>query len=205
MPLPLILIAVGVAAGGGGVALGGSGAHDLAKAKKQIAQAEKAYKAKRAKAERAIETTNEQLRHLGEQQQTALADVVLRMGEFLRRHEKQVRESERLLVDGVDATMQAVPGLGKLDVDAAAWIGGVVGSAATSVGVGSAVTSAVTAYATASTGTAISTLSGAAATNATLAALGGGSLASGGGGMALGATVRTSSQSVRHCWLAAPW
>jgi hypothetical protein len=41
----------------------------------------------------------------------------------------------------------------------------------------------------ASTGTAISSLSGAAATNATLAALGGGSLASGGGGMALGSTV----------------
>lgn len=41
----------------------------------------------------------------------------------------------------------------------------------------------------ASTGTAISSLSGAAATNATLAALGGGSLAAGGGGMALGNAV----------------
>ena len=43
--------------------------------------------------------------------------------------------------------------------------------------------------ATASTGTAISTLSGAAATNATLAWLGGGSIAAGGGGMAMGAMV----------------
>lgn len=43
--------------------------------------------------------------------------------------------------------------------------------------------------ATASTGTAISTLGGAAATNATLAWLGGGSLAAGGGGMALGSMV----------------
>lgn len=43
--------------------------------------------------------------------------------------------------------------------------------------------------ATASTGTAISTLSGAAATNATLAWLGGGSVAAGGGGMALGTAV----------------
>jgi chaperonin cofactor prefoldin len=47
----------------------------------------------------------------------------------------------------------------------------------------------VGALATASTGTAISGLSGAAATNATLAWLGGGSLASGGGGIALGTTV----------------
>ena len=44
-------------------------------------------------------------------------------------------------------------------------------------------------FGVASTGTAISSLSGAAATNATLAALGGGSVMSGGGGMALGSTV----------------
>lgn len=43
--------------------------------------------------------------------------------------------------------------------------------------------------ASASTGTAISTLSGVAATNATLAWLGGGSIAAGGGGMALGTLV----------------
>jgi hypothetical protein len=44
-------------------------------------------------------------------------------------------------------------------------------------------------FGTASTGTAISGLSGAAAWNATLAWLGGGSLAAGGGGMALGTVV----------------
>lgn len=52
-----------------------------------------------------------------------------------------------------------------------------------------ATTAAVMALGTASTGTAISALSGAAATNATLAALGGGSLAAGGGGIALGTTI----------------
>ena len=49
--------------------------------------------------------------------------------------------------------------------------------------------SAATMFATASTGTAISTLSGAAATNATLAFFGGGSLATGGLGMAGGTMV----------------
>lgn len=49
--------------------------------------------------------------------------------------------------------------------------------------------SAVMAFGAASTGTAISSLSGAAATNATLAWLGGGSLAAGGGGMAAGTAV----------------
>lgn len=48
---------------------------------------------------------------------------------------------------------------------------------------------AVGTFASASTGTAIGALSGAAATNATLAWLGGGSLAAGGGGMAAGAMV----------------
>lgn len=52
-----------------------------------------------------------------------------------------------------------------------------------------AVTATIGAVATASTGTAISSLSGAAATNATLAWLGGGSIASGGGGVALGSAV----------------
>ena len=62
-------------------------------------------------------------------------------------------------------------------------------------GVGSGAALAFGAYngtmllATASTGTAITTLSGVAATNATLAWLGGGSIAAGGGGMAMGAIV----------------
>ena len=59
-------------------------------------------------------------------------------------------------------------------------------------GVPSMVTGAVTALASASTGTAISSLSGVAATNATMAWLGGGSIAAGGGGMAAGAAVLTS-------------
>lgn len=64
---------------------------------------------------------------------------------------------------------------------------GALGAAA-AMGTPTLVTGAVSALATASTGTAISSLSGIAATNATMAWLGGGSLAMGGGGMAAGAT-----------------
>lgn len=67
---------------------------------------------------------------------------------------------------------------------------GVLGVAAV-LGTPALVTGSVAALATASTGTAISTLSGAAASNAVLAWLGGGSLAAGGGGMAAGAVVLT--------------
>jgi hypothetical protein len=68
---------------------------------------------------------------------------------------------------------------------AAGSIAGVAGGALTALGAYSAAAT----FATASTGTAISTLSGAAATNATLAFFGGGSLATGGLGMAGGTVV----------------
>ncbi|WP_455090081.1 hypothetical protein [Peptoanaerobacter stomatis] len=54
-------------------------------------------------------------------------------------------------------------------------------------------TASIVAFATASTGTAISSLSGAAATNAILAFLGGGAIAAGGGGMALGTLILGAS------------
>ncbi len=71
-------------------------------------------------------------------------------------------------------------------------LGGLKGAAAGTAGgfaAAGATTAAVTALGTASTGVAISSLSGVAATNATLAALGGGAIAAGGGGMALGSMV----------------
>lgn len=68
---------------------------------------------------------------------------------------------------------------------AAGSVAGVTGGALTAFGAYSAAAT----FATASTGTAISTLSGAAASNATLAFFGGGSLASGGLGMAGGTAV----------------
>ena len=186
--IPVALIAIGVATGSGGLALGGKGAHEIAQAKRRLARTTKYYERRRAMTDRALAATNEKLAALGQQQQGALVEVVVRMGEFLRRHQRQVRESERLLVDGVDATLTQLPGLRGLDVDAVAWISGAIGSAAAGAGAGAGVSAAASSIGVASTGAAISGLSGAAAEGAALAFLGGGSLASGGGGIALGAT-----------------
>ena len=123
-------------------------------------------------------------RRVGEQQEQAFIHVVLCMGEFPRCYDKEVRDSRRLVVDGIDTNMATVPGLGKLDVETSAWIGGVVGSGAVFVGTGAGVTAAATSFGVAGTGAAIAGLSGAAAEGAALAFLGGGSLAAGGGGMA---------------------
>jgi len=76
-----------------------------------------------------------------------------------------------------------------MDPDLAGWVRGIVGAAGAGVTTPFALSAAVVKYARASTGTPISTLSGAAATNARLAFLGGGSLRSGGGGVKLGKTV----------------
>ena len=77
-------------------------------------------------------------------------------------------------------------------VGAGVLLGGLGGAAVGTAGgfaAAGATTAAVMALGTASTGTAIASLSGVAATNATLAALGGGAIAAGGGGMALGTTI----------------
>lgn len=187
--IPVMLIGVGVATGGSGVAFGGTGARDLMRAKGRLKEAGQGYERRLAQAEDALEATNTALEALREQQRRALVDVVVRMGDFLRRHERQVRESERLLVDGIDATMTKISGFRGLDVDALAWIGGALGSAAAGAGAGFGITAAASSFGVASTGAAISGLTGAAAESATFAFLGGGALASGGGGMALGATV----------------
>ena len=82
--------------------------------------------------------------------------------------------------------------LKRVSVGAGVLIGGLGGAAVGTAGgfaAAGVTTSAVMALGTASTGTAIASLSGAAATNATLAAIGGGAIAAGGGGIALGTTI----------------
>ena len=71
------------------------------------------------------------------------------------------------------------------------------------IGTPAVVTGAVTALCAASTGTAISSLSGAAASNAVLAWLGGGSIAAGGGGVAAGTVVLGAMTATASIGLAA--
>ncbi|QHD86031.1 hypothetical protein GR168_12055 [Gordonia sp. JH63] len=185
--IPLVAIAVGAAAGSGGVALGGKGAFDIKKAKNELDAARSLYESRRAESEALVGAVNDRIVSYGTEQETALQDVVLRMHDFLIRNEKKVRDNEKLLADGLEATVNLVAGKGSLDLSAAEWVRGVISSVATGVGTSAATTSAISSFGVASTGAAISGLSGAAAESATLAWLGGGALAAGGGGVALGA------------------
>lgn len=191
MPVPLIaaaLIAAGSATGGSGAILLGKAARDLKNSRKRIKSAVAQYDATSSLCDLHVGRTNESIRDLGNDQESAWCEVVLRMGEFLRRNERQVKESEALLAAGLHVHGAQLATSNKLDVDPAAWFGGAVASAAAGSTAAAGVTTAAGTLGVASTGAAISGLSGAAAESATLAFLGGGSLASGGGGMALGAT-----------------
>lgn len=131
------------------------------------------------------------LGHLGEEKVAVLSGSVTRFLESFKkiknvdfRGSEGLDELSKLAIDSHD--FEELEGLAHF---ASSLAGGVVGGAASGAAVAFGAFGAAQALATASTGTAIATLSGAAATNATLAFFGGGSLAAGGLGMAGGAAV----------------
>lgn len=84
---------------------------------------------------------------------------------------------------------QSIAEMQKMSLLATSVLGGLAGGAGAGALAAFGAYGATMTFATASTGTAIASLSGVAATNATLAFLGGGALAAGGGGMALGSAI----------------
>lgn len=127
---------------------------------------------------------------------TRLEALKTTVGVFLKYIEilgHNYKEKEYDILNQIDIKQEQIKELKSIEMNASNALGTLAASGtlatAALTGVPSAVTWGVGAFATASTGTAISSLSGAAATNATLAWLGGGSIAAGGGGMAAGATV----------------
>lgn len=125
----------------------------------------------------------------------ALHETLAKFLEILEDLKQHNRVKEYELLAGLGIDTKTFEALGSLDMSVqeslrATATAGALGIAAV-LGTPVIVTGTVTAFATASTGTAISTLSGAAASNAVLAWLGGGSIASGGAGMAAGQVVLT--------------
>jgi hypothetical protein len=109
------------------------------------------------------------------------------MIDFMRRHDQTVSERASELLAGVAVGAQKVGDFAGGRISAEGVTEHLITTAVASAATYTGVPMAVAAYGSASTGTAIAGLSGAAAQNATLAWLGGGSIAAGGGGMALGA------------------
>lgn len=186
--VPIVLIVAGGAAAVGGVTAGTVGGLQIGRAQKRIKNQTAKHEARHKAHLEMVNQTNGALRTLGDTQTRAQREIIHRMRDFLVRHAKQVRTHEQLILDGVDGANSRVVSLAAMDPDLAGWVRGIVGAAGAGVTTPFALSVAVVKYASASTGTPISDLSGAAATNARLAFLGGGSLQSGGGGMRLGRT-----------------
>ncbi|ABY36512.1 MAG TPA: hypothetical protein DEF43_17745 [Chloroflexus aurantiacus] len=188
MPLPFIpLILLG-----GSVIAGIKGAVDTFSAIQQINELQEAYNERRAEyEERRAEyekAHNRLVVRMNELNDLRLRayDTIKEAAEFLKRAKVKKRHlAERI----------ARPRLEQPDNWQGAHVDPIEAFQAVLKAGGAGTATAATVYSTvgtlgvASTGTAISTLSGAAATNATLAWLGGGALAAGGGGMALGTAV----------------
>lgn len=190
MPLPLIIGGLAAVAGVAGV---GSGIHGGVKMK----EANDTMKVAKSKQEKAValfdqrnSETTELMDSIGKQE----LEILKSFDTFSDIIEKiQGRpEFKAYKRDGVKFPDYVAEELKKVSAGAGVLLGGIGGATVGTAGgfaAAGATTSAVIALGTASTGTAISSLSGVAATNATLAALGGGSIAAGGGGMALGTAV----------------
>lgn len=184
-PLVVPLVVVVVA----GVGAAGKGVTDLLHANRTVKSAQHDHALALTAVQADQERTHKVAEDYGRSQLRAQAETIGRFATWLERNEHLVERLDRKVVAGVTVAVPSLPRL-KFDVEQArsGLVGGfgALGAAASAQG---AALWGVTTFAAASTGTAISGLTGAAATNATLAWLGGGSIAAGGGGMAAGAVV----------------
>lgn len=172
-----------------GVGAAGKGVTDLVQANRTAKSAHHDHEEAVAAVEGCQERTHKIAEEYGRDQLRAQAETIGRFAAWFEKNQHLVERLDRKIVAGVDVALPSLPKL-KFDIEQARMglFGGfgALGAAASAQG---AALWGVTTFATASTGTAISGLTGAAATNATLAWLGGGSVAAGGGGVVAGAIV----------------
>lgn len=192
MPIPFLLAGAAAVAGIAGIAKGGQAISNNSKAKDLIQEAERDYEWSKDRLAEQRQKTSADLDKLG---QTKLYSWSNDIGKFVPLFKKfkkvdiqgnvNLNEKLKLQIGNADAFKKMEIASIKAEEVVKAGISTLgAGALAGIASYGGAMM-----FASASTGTAIATLSGAAATNATLAWFGGGSLAAGGLGMAGGTAV----------------
>lgn len=143
--------------------------------------------------EKIKEELNNRIENYAEIKVAAINNTICVFVDYLKQIGQKNKGKEYEALKSIDVKKEDIADMEDLGISTVSLAKGTAGSALIGAvalfGTKAAVLQGVVSLATASTGTAISGLSGAAATNATLAFLGGGSVASGGGGMAAGALV----------------
>lgn len=191
MPLPLLFIGAAAVTGSIGIGKGVKAGVDSSNAKKINQDANDIVEEYTERVNKQRDACGKSITHLGEEKLFILNNSISDFLDFFT----QIKN-----VDFTDS--EELEELNKLHIDqkefdelknmvnfAGSVAGGAVAGTASGALIAFGAYGAAQALAVASTGTAISALSGAAATNATLAFFGGGSLAAGGLGMAGGAMV----------------
>ncbi|EMN4469598.1 hypothetical protein RGP45_004279 [Aeromonas hydrophila] len=187
MPLPFILAGAAIFAAGYGAKKGYDGYQDKSEANDILEASKRKYDNERSVFDKQNDLTNQSLVKLGELQLKVGNDfkefrtIAAKLLEKLNQS-----NSKNLEIDFPQHKLDKIDGLA---LSTTAYMGKIAGAGAAGAAAAYAVYGGVMAVAAASTGTPIAALSGAAAYNATMAAIGGGSIAAGGFGMAGGAMV----------------
>lgn len=191
MPIPFLFIAAGAATAALGVGKGIKAGVDQKDASDTNKSAERRADNAKEQAEKSRDNCSKAIDALGKQKVVILDESIKRfISEFEKINHVEISKSaglnelQKLVLD-----KKTFSDLKELQGMATSLAGGVVSGTMAGALTAFGAYGAAGALATASTGTAIASLSGAAATNATLAFFGGGSLAAGGLGMAGGTAV----------------
>ena len=183
MPLPLIAIGIGAAAiGAGGTAIA---IVQMRRAQSRYNERRERYEASYKSYKDFVKSANADLWKL-HQRRIAASKTLREAADFLVKAKVQDRSWNPKFGISRERFAELKGVIASLANIAASTAGAAAGGGAVGAGVAAGAYAAAASFGTAGTGAAISGLTGIAARNATLAWLGGGTLASGGGGMAAG-------------------
>lgn len=190
MPIPFLFLGAVAVAGLVGLVKGAEAASDNNRARELNENAQDLFDRAKSDLEQARLETTSILEDLG---RVKLEVWDRQLGRFVRLFQ-QIKAVDLTGAVASDSQLSSIShaelaGMQKLAFNASEVLAGGAAALGTGALVGIASYGGAIMFASASTGTAISALSGAAATNATLAWFGGGSLAAGGLGMSVGAAV----------------
>ena len=188
--IPIILGAAALATAAFGAAKGVEGFSDMQEAEEIGKKAQKRHERAVSRMEADWKDTQKLAEEYGQFQMDVKLRTVGRFVDFIKRIGLRGSQSDMEFLAGLTGiSVQQIKEYEAAAMEAERFTKGGVGAAAAAAAAGQSAIGLVGLFGTASTGTAIAGLSGAAAWNATLAWLGGGSLAAGGGGMAVGTFV----------------
>jgi hypothetical protein len=188
--IPFILGGAALIAGGAGVAAGAEGLSKMEEAKKLGKAAQRRYEQKEKSVKQSWQTTQDLAEEYGQLQIEVKLETIGRFVTFIERIGQQASQKDLEYLEGLDGiSPQQIQEYKTATLEAKHFATGGFKAVGAAYAAGHSAVALIGLFGTASTGAAIGGLSGAAAWNATLAWLGGGSLAVGGGGMALGTVV----------------